>query len=312
MLWHSLATYFRLQHGKRVQKIPLDAGASCPNRDGSLGHGGCIFCDAQGSGSGLLQSGFSLQEQWDMWKNKYTSTDDNRHFMAYFQSFSNTYGTAKQVERLVSCVQALSGNVGLSVGTRPDCVDAEKLDILASCTLPHVWIEYGLQSCHDATLHTIQRRHSVQDSERAIHLAAERGLKVCGHLMAGLPGESTQDFLASVRWAISLPLAGLKIHSLFVCRDSPLEHWYRHGRYTPLEQDDYIDMLARALPLIPSHIVMHRLTGDPAPGQCLAPLWTLEKRPVLTALIHRLQGQNAWQGSAADVPEGRPEWYGGS
>ncbi len=311
MLWHSLATYFRRNHGKRVQKIPLDAGASCPNRDGKLAHGGCIFCDAQGSGSGLLQSGFPIKEQWDMWKNKYANTDDNRDFMAYFQSFSNTYGSPQRLEKLLLSVQDLEGNVGLSVGTRPDCVDTEKLSLLAQSSLPHVWIEYGLQSCHNRTLSTIQRRHTVQDSERAIYLAAEQGLKVCGHLMAGLPGESIQDFLQSVRWAVSLPLAGLKIHSLFICRDSPLEHWYRDGRYIPLEKEDYIHMLATALPLIPSHIVLHRLTGDPAPGQCLAPLWTLEKRPLFTALIHRLQGQGAWQGSAADVTEKRPEWYGG-
>ncbi len=311
MLWHTLGTYFRRNHGKRVQKIPLDAGASCPNRDGTLATGGCLFCNAQGAGSGLLQNGLPIAAQWDVWKSKYQKTDANRDFLAYFQSFSNTYGTASQLQALVDSVQDLEGNVGLAVGTRPDCVDAEKLDILAACDLPHVWIEYGLQSCHESTLQRIQRRHSVQDAEKAILLAAQRGLKVCGHLMAGLPGESAEDFLTTVRWALTLPLAGLKLHSLFVCYDSPLEQWYQEGRYIPLTMEAYVDMVAQALPLIPSTMVMHRLTGDPAPGECLAPAWTLEKRPVFTALIHKLRANNAWQGSQADVPHARPAWYGG-
>ncbi len=309
MLWHSLGAYFRNKLGKRVQKIPLDAGASCPNREGELQ--GCIFCNAQGSGSGLWQNGLSLQAQWDTWKEKYEKTDANRDFMAYFQSFSNTYGPAERLQNLVQTVQSLPQNVGVSVGTRPDCIDEQKLDILASCELPEVWIEYGLQSCHQRSLELIHRRHSVADSERAVRMAAERGIKVCGHLMAGLPGENTADFLQTVHWALSLPLAGLKIHSLYVCRDSPLETWFAEGRYVPLEVEDYVDMLARALPLIPSSVVMHRLTGDPGPGELLAPQWAMEKRKVFTALIYRLQGQRAWQGSAADVPDMRPEWYGG-
>ncbi len=311
MLWQTLGTYFRRNHGKRVQKIPLDAGASCPNRDGTLATGGCIFCNAQGAGSGLLQNGLNIADQWQVWKSKYEKTDADRDFLAYFQSFSNTYGPKENLATLVNSVQELPGNVGLAVGTRPDCVDEEKLDILAHCKLPHVWIEYGLQSCHERTLQKIARRHTVQDSEKAISMAAARGLKVCGHLMVGLPGESADDFLETVRWALSLPLAGLKIHSLFVCHDSPLEHWYAEGRYTPLTMEAYVDILAAALPIIPSTMVMHRLTGDPAPGECIAPLWTLEKRPVFTALIHKLKENNAWQGSAADVPHGRPLWYGG-
>ncbi len=311
MLWHSLGAYFRHKHGKRVQKIPLDAGASCPNRDGTLAKHGCIFCNTNGSGSGLWQQGLSLSEQWNIWKNKYEKTDNNRSFMAYFQSFSNTYGPSSRLHNLVTHVQSLPKNMGLSVGTRPDCIDEEKITILANCNLPEIWIEFGLQSCHEHTLKYIQRRHTIADSEKAVRMAAAHGLNVCGHLMAGLPGENTTDFLATVRWALTLPLAGLKIHSLYVCHDSVLKDLYLNGQYTPLDKEDYINMLAKALPLIPSNIVMHRLTGDPAPSELLAPDWVLHKRPVFTALIHRLQGQKSWQGSQADVQDKRPEWYGG-
>lgn len=310
ILWHTLSTYFRARFGVRVQKIPLDAGASCPNRDGTLSSTGCIFCNAQGSGSGLLGRGIDIGAQWDFWQGKYRDTDNRREFLAYFQSFSNTYGPVSQLRRLLDQVALLPGNRGLAIGTRPDCLNAEKCDLLAACPLPEVWLELGLQSVHDATLARIGRHHTRADAEASIYMATERGIKVCGHLMAGLPGEDTEAFLESVRWAASLPLAGIKLHSLYVCRDSALERIWAKGDYTPLTRDAYVDALARALPLLPSRMVVHRLTGDPAPGELLAPLWTLRKRDIFTALHHRLRSDNAWQGSQSDVPLARPEWYG--
>ncbi len=314
ILWHTLATYFRHTHGKRVQKIPLDAGASCPNRDGTLSSTGCLFCNAEGAGSGLLSQGIDLQSQWAHWKKKYQTTDaamgTERDFLAYFQSFSNTYGSAKYVQKLVHSVHSLPNNVGLSIGTRPDCVDHEKLDILAACPLPQVWIEYGLQTCHEQSLIRINRRHSKAASEDAVYMAAEKGLKVCVHLMAGLPHEDADDFLESVDWAIRMPIQGIKLHSLYVCHNSPLEKIYHAKKYTPLTQEAYVHILARALPCIPTNIVIHRLTGDPAPGECIAPLWTLQKRPIFTALYHLMRANNLWQGCAADAPSARPEWFG--
>lgn len=310
ILWHTLSTYFRERFGGRVQKIPLDAGASCPNRDGTLSHEGCLFCNAQGSGSGLLDRGIDIGAQWKFWQEKYANTDNARDFLAYLQSFSNTYGPVAHLRRLLDAVARLPGNRGLSIGTRPDCVDEEKLDLLASCPLPEVWLELGLQSAHDTTLKRVGRRHTHADAERAIHMAADRGLRVCGHLMAGLPGESVEDFLVSVRWAAALPLKGVKLHSLYVCRHSPLEYLWKKGDYIPLTRAAYVDALACALPLLPSSMVIHRLTGDPAPGELLAPLWTLRKRDVFTALHHRMRTDGLWQGCHADVPTQRPAWYG--
>ncbi len=310
ILWHTLSTYFRRTLGKRVQKIPLDAGASCPNRDGTLSRDGCLFCNAQGAGSGLLGQGMDIATQWRFLQAKYVHTDANRDFLAYFQSFSNTYGTAARLQNLINAVRYLPNNVGVSIGTRPDCVDAQKLDILAACSLPEVWIEYGLQSCHNTSLVRINRQHSVKDAEKAIYMAAERRIKVCGHLMAGLPGESAEDFLDTVRWAATLPLNGIKLHSLYVCHQSPLEQWYAQGKYIPITMDAYVDMVARALPLIPTHIVMHRLTGDPAPGECVAPEWMLEKRPFFTALYHHMKERHLWQGCQNDAVQARPEWFG--
>ncbi len=308
-LWHTLSVYFRHSLGQRVQKIPLDAGASCPNRDGKLSRSGCVFCNADGSGSGLLHKGLNIEQQWEFWQKKYERAEKKRVFIAYFQSFSNTYCTVERLCKLIDSVSTLPDNVGLSLGTRPDCVDTKKLAHIAACTLPEVWIEYGLQSAHDSTLHRINRQHNARQSEDAIALAHAHGLKVCAHLMAGLPGENTDDFLASVDWAVSLKVQGIKLHNLYVCQNSTLATWHAQGHYTPLEQDIYIDMLARALARIPTSIVIHRLTGDPAPGECIAPSWALEKRTFLTKLYHHMDKHSLWQGRHADACKEWPEFF---
>lgn len=257
-----------------------------------------------------MERGVNIGAQWELWQAKYKNTDSSREFLAYFQSFSNTYGSPAQLRELLEKVLQLPGNRGISIGTRPDCVDSEKLDMLAACPLPEVWLELGLQSAHDRTLVRVNRQHTVAEAEEAVRMAAARGIRVCGHLMAGLPGEDAEDFLASVRWAAALPLKGIKLHGLYVCRQSELEHWYKRGEYVPLSQDAYVDMVARALPLLPKGMVVHRLTGDPAPGELIAPLWTVRKRDVFTALYHLMRERGVWQGSENDARDARPEWFG--
>jgi uncharacterized protein len=312
LLWHTLGTFFRLRHGKRIQKIPLDAASSCPNRDGRLSTQGCLFCNAQGSGSGMGAQSFATQ--WQRWHDKYTKTDSNRAFMAYIQSFSNTYGSVARLRALLQAVQCLPNCMGLALGTRPDCLNEEKLALLASfrlpCPQPELWLELGLQSMHDATLARINRQHTAAQSEAAVRLAAAHGIQVCAHLMAGLPGEDERDFQQSVLWASALPIAGLKLHNVYVCKNTGLEALYRAGAYFPLSRDEYVDMLAHALPFIPSHIVMHRLTGDPAPDELCAPAWAEHKRPLLTDLHHALTARGLWQGCKADVTDKCPLWYG--
>lgn len=311
LLWHTLATWFRRRYGKRVQKIPLDARSGCPNRDGTLSRQGCTFCNADGSGSGLGGQGLSLAAQWERWRDKYTKTDSDRLFMAYLQSFSNTYGPLERFLGLLEQIGSLPDCMGLSVGTRPDCVDAARLDALAACPLPEVWLELGLQSASDATLARINRGHTAACSEVAVREAARRGIQVCGHLMFGLPGEDHADFLRSLDWALSLPLAGLKLHNVYVPQGTALARQYAAGGYHPLARDEYVDLLCRMLPRIPSHVVLHRVQSDPAPGELLAPAWAAEKRGIMTDIRRALAARHLWQGCAADVPDGRPAWYGG-
>ena len=301
--YHTLDAWLRSRHGEKVQKIPLDAGSSCPNRDGTLGVTGCTFCNAIGSGSGL--GGRPLAEQWEYWRTRFAASDRLKHthlFLGYLQAFTNTYGPARRLARLLDELAALPGLVGVCVGTRPDCVDEEKMALLAAC----LWLELGVQSRHDATLTRIRRGHDAAASERAIRLAAAYGVKVCAHLMAGLPGETDEDFLDTVRWMAGLPIDGVKLHGLYVCRNTPLEEEWKAGLYRPGSQDGYVELVARALTLLPSGVVIHRLTGDPAPGELTAPDWALQKGQTIRKLDALLDSRDWWQGKQADAPNRNP------
>ena len=231
--------------------------------------------------------------------------------MAYLQSFSNTYGPVDRLRRLLTEIAALPGCMGVSIGTRPDCLDEERLALLAAVPLPEVWLELGLQSAHDATLRRVRRGHDAATSARAVRMAAQAGLLVCGHLMAGLPGEDYGDFAASVDWAVSLPLAGLKLHNVYVPRGTELARLYARGEYAPLTRDEYVDWLCGVLPRIPSAIVLHRIQADPAPGELEGPSWALDKRGIITDVRRALTARGLWQGCRADVPDARPQWFGG-
>lgn len=304
-----LATYFRYRFGERVQKIPLDAGATCPNRDGTLSRAGCIFCNPSGSGSGMGLQGMNLNDQWDSWYNKYTRSQNARLFIAYLQSFSNTYGPAEKLSKNLTSIASLQGVMGVSIGTRPDCVDAEKLDIIAEQDLDEIWLELGLQSAHDRTLSLINRGHSYQDFVDAVTLAAERGIKVCAHLIAGLPDETADDFLRTVEMVSKLPVRGIKFHSLYVADDTVLAKMWRDGKYIPMTEDEFIDAIARAVPKVPSTVIIQRLTGDAMEGELLAPHWGTAKRALVDKIMAELASRDVWQGKEVDAPDGVPLWF---
>jgi len=305
--YHTLDAWLRARHGQKVQKIPLDAGSSCPNRDGTLGWGGCTFCNAIGSGSGRGER--SLAAQWAYWRKRFAASDRLKHtrlFLAYLQAFTNTYGPASRLARLLDELDGLPGLAGVCVGTRPDCVDEEKLSLLAARPWPEIWLELGVQSCRDETLARVRRGHDAAASERAVRLAADMGLKTCAHLMAGLPGESEEDFLNTVRWIASLPVAGVKLHGLYVCSGTDLEKDWRTGNYTPMSQESYVELVAQALTLLPSGMVIHRLTADPAPGELVAPDWAVLKGDTIRRLDRLLDSRDWWQGKNADAQNNNP------
>ncbi|WP_418765077.1 TIGR01212 family radical SAM protein [Mailhella sp.] len=305
--YRSLDSHFRATFGEKAQKITLDAGSDCPNRDGTLSRGGCSFCNGEGSGPGLGLG--TLRAQWDRWRARYAAMPRLRNarlFIGYVQSFSNTYGPASRLAAMLRELEELPGLVGVCVGTRPDCLDEEKMAIMASSPWSEFWLELGVQTFNDATLLRVNRGHAAAASERALALAARFGVKTCAHLMAGLPGESGEDFLASARRLAELPVAGVKLHNLYFPRGTAVDAERLAGGVRPLDQEEYAFLAARALTFFPSRAVIHRLCADPAPGELAAPDWAARKRETLDMIDAALEYNDWWQGKACDVPDRNP------
>ncbi|HKI80701.1 MAG TPA: TIGR01212 family radical SAM protein [Pseudodesulfovibrio sp.] len=314
---HRLSAHLRRRFGERVQKIPLDAGFSCPNRDGTLSSEGCVFCNPQGSGSGMLDRGLSIREQWDFWRDIHVKKHGLSLFTAYLQSYSNTHGPAAKLAAALDGLGSLPGLTCLALGTRPDCLDAEKLDLLAASKerlgLAEVFLELGLQSANDATLKHINRGHDAAAFAQAAHAAAKRGLTVVAHVMVGLPTvegrEGLAELLDTVAYVGALPVGGIKFHNVFVCRGTRLARWFDQGRYLPLTQDEYLRWLGEAIMRLDPRVVIHRLNGNPAQGELVAPVWAGNMRRVHNAIRDYFEQQDIWQGKQNGAENGPPEWF---
>ncbi len=296
--YRDLNTYLREIFGERVQKISLDAGLGCPNRDGTVSEGGCIYCDSLGSGTGaMIRHHLSIDEQVTKGRRFAEQRYGANKFIAYFQSFTNTYAPLEKLKSLYDQALSHTGMVGLSVGTRPDCVDGDVLELLSSYGKDYmVWIEYGLQSAHDKTLSTINRGHDVASFERSVLMADARELEVCAHVILGLPGETRDMMLETARFLSGLPVKGVKIHLLYVVRGTPLAILYDKGAYRCLEREAYIDLVADFLEFLPPDMVIHRLTGDPVGEALVAPLWAQNKTENLNLIRRKLEKRDTWQG----------------
>ncbi len=305
--YYALSTYLRGRFGVRVQKVPLDAGFTCPNRDGTLSRSGCVFCNPEGSGSGMSKQKLSLSQQYTFWTEKFARKRNAKLFLAYLQSYSNTYAPMPRFREVISELSGLEHLAGLCLGTRPDCLEPEKLACLADQAVPEIWLELGLQSSSDATLQRINRGHDAACFARAVEAAHRLGLKVCAHVMAGLPGEGQKEFLDTIDFVSNLPVAGIKLHNLYVCRGTVLASWWRQGNVHLLERAEYIDLVLAALPRLRPDMVIHRLNADPAPGELLAPQWAGHKGNVLRAMAAAIEDADIWQGQST-TPH-IPAWY---
>ncbi|MBP8645151.1 MAG: TIGR01212 family radical SAM protein [Syntrophobacteraceae bacterium] len=296
-LYRDYNSYLRDFFGCRVRKISLDAGLTCPNRDGTLGYGGCVYCNDRGSGTGAARSHSSITEQIQSAKSYLATRYKARKFLAYFQSFSNTYAPLTRLKALYEEALAVEDVVGLTIGTRPDCVPDEVLDCLqVISTRSPVWMEYGLQSAKDATLRAIGRGHSARDFVDAVLRTHQRGLPICAHVILGLPGETREDMMATSRFLASLPIDAVKIHLLYVVRGTVLEEWYRRGTYSCLSRDEYVSLVGEFLLYLPPHLIIQRLTGDPHPDELVAPAWAMEKQQNLQAILTYMEAKGFYQG----------------
>ncbi|MEN8212698.1 MAG: TIGR01212 family radical SAM protein, partial [Thermodesulfobacteriota bacterium] len=245
-------SYLRQLFGQRVQKISIDAGLSCPNRDGFLSKKGCIYCNTKGSGSGMFKRGLSIKEQIETNKIGAVIKYKAKKFLAYFQSYSNTYTSCEHMKLMFDEALSSEGMVGMAVGTRPDCIDTAKLDLIESYTKNYlVWLEYGLQSVHDTTLQKINRQHTVKDFFDAVEITRGRGINICTHVILGLPGEDRNMMLETAKTLAGSPINGIKIHLLYVVKGTILDTMWKRGEYIPMEQKEYVDTVCDFLELLP-------------------------------------------------------------
>lgn len=295
--YNDLNSYFRSIFGCRVQKITIDAGLSCPNRDGKISTGGCIYCNTRGSGTGAHAKGYSVTDQILAGKKALSKRYKAKKFIAYFQSFTNTYAPLDGLKSLYEEALSIEGVVGLSIGTRPDCVDEPVLKLIESYSKTHlIWIEYGLQSMHDKSLALINRGHDFQCFKDAVDATLNRGIKICAHVILGLPEEKRSHMIETAKAIAKMGIDGIKIHLLYVIKGTKLEKLYRQGSYKCLEKQQYVDLVCDFLERIPKDMVIQRLTGDPHPEELVAPQWSVKKAQTLSMIKETLEKRDSWQG----------------
>ena len=300
--YYSLNRYLREVFGEKVYKLALDGGMSCPNRDGTLGSGGCIFCSAGGSGDFAQGRCASVAEQLDRAKARIRNKTGAEKFIAYFQSYTNTYAPVDYLEKLFTEAISEPSVAALSIGTRPDCLPDDVVQLLARLNrIKPVWVELGLQTIHEDTARFIRRGYGLSVYEDALRRLKAAGLTVIVHVILGLPGEKRADMLATVDYlgGIHRP-DGVKLQLLHVLEGTDLAELWRAGQVPVMEPEEYYDLLCECLRRLPPDMVIHRLTGDGPKRILLAPLWTGDKKRVLNDLNRELRRQNVRQGEHAN------------
>lgn len=297
------------RYGHRVHKLAINAGFTCPNRDGSKGRGGCTFCNNV-SFSPNARELPDIVKQIDEGRRVIAKRTRADHFLAYFQAYTNTYADVTALDRQYRQALSEPNIVGLSIGTRPDCVPPAVLDLLTGYRDEgyEIWLELGLQSAFDATLRQVNRGHGFAAYQVAVNAARQRGLPVCAHLIVGLPGEDGSHALESLRRVLDEGVEGLKLHPLHVVKGTMLANQWRRGEYTPMALDAYIEAVVQLVAHTPESVVYHRLTGTAPKEILLAPSWCNKKWIVLNGITHRLADSGIRQGSALlGTPGNRPQ-----
>ena len=281
----------------RVHKISLRLDFTCPNRDGTVAVGGCTSCNNASHTPQAYRPGMSVREQMEQGMEAMRQRQKADKFIAYFQSYTNTYGPVAKLERLYQEALDLPGVVGLSIATRPDCVANDVLDLLSDIShSTYLWLELGLESMHDKTLQWVNRGHGLREFLDAVARSKARGLRICTHLILGLPYESRKEILQTAILLNRLGIEGVKLHNLHVIKNTVLENIYRSGAFTLLSREAYIALLVDFLELLSDKITIHRLTGETIGELTVAPDWSLKKIAALNAIHKELEERNSWQG----------------
>ncbi|HEY4743192.1 MAG TPA: TIGR01212 family radical SAM protein [Desulfuromonadaceae bacterium] len=295
--YNAFSDELKRRFGCKVQRISVDAGFTCPNRDGTLDSAGCIFCGGHGSGSHGIRRELSVAAQIEDGKEVMTRKYRAQRFIAYFQAYSNTYAPVERLRALFDQALAVPGVVGIIVATRPDCLSDDTLDYLAELSRQtYLWLELGLQSIHDRSLALINRRHDYACFVDAFERAKARDLRVCAHLILGLPGETRTETLAMAGEMNRLGVDGVKLHLLHVMKGTRLEGMYERGEVSVMDRDGYAGLVCDFLELLDPRILIHRLTGDGGHDNLVAPLWSLKKFELLNLIDAELEQRGTRQG----------------
>ena len=287
MKYRTLNDHYREEFGCKVYKLSLDGGFTCPNRDGSLGTGGCIFCTGSGE---FAESGQDIPQQLEQAKSRVATKNKGGKYIAYFQAFTNTYASVERLRQLYYAAIAPEDVVGLAIGTRPDCLADDVLALLAEVNrIKPVSVELGLQTVHERTVCYIRRNFGNQVYFEAVKKLKSAGIEVVTHLILGLPGETPDMMVESTRQAVQAGTDGVKFHLLHVLEGTDLVADYRAGKFTCLSLEAYAKILKACLAVLPEHVVVHRITGDGAKRKLIAPLWSADKKRVLNYLNEYLR-----------------------
>lgn len=303
--------YLRNRFGEKIFKVPIDAGFDCPNRDGTVAHGGCTFCTVSGSGDMILEPEASIEVQFEaevaQFHKKWPGV---KKYIAYFQNFTNTHAPVEVLRERFEAAVSQPDVVGISIGTRPDCLPEDVVDYLAELNdRMEVWIDLGLQTTFEETSDLINRAHSYATYVDAVKRLRMHGIKVCVHLINGLPGETREMMLENVRrMVLDSDIQGVKLHLLHLMKNTALQRDYHAGRLQLMSQEDYVQVICDQLELIPREIVIHRLTGDAPRESIIGPMWSLKKWEVLNSIDNEMMRREAVQGDK-DIRKIMPVTY---
>ncbi len=295
--YYRFSDYLKETFGEKVYRVPVDAGFSCPNRDGTKGIGGCIYCDSRGSAAPFIRRDRSIREQIEEGVQRVLKRYKARKFIVYFQAFSNTYESPEILEKIYTQAVGLEGVIGVAIATRPDCIDRSRLDVIHRVFQGlQVWMEYGLQTIHTRSLAWMQRGHGVDAFTRAVAMTRAYPFRVCAHIIFGLPGETREMMLETARFLARIGIDDLKIHMLHVLKGTRLARAYEQEPFTLLSMEEYISLVCDALETLPPTVVIQRLTGDAPAENLVAPKWILKKQETLSGIREELIRRGTRQG----------------
>lgn len=296
--YNTFSQYLKDKFGEKVYKVTLNANLGCPNRDGTKSFGGCIFCDDSGSFSKAHDADLTIKNQLITGISTLEQRFKAKKFIAYLQSYSNTYADVSILKKIYDDAVDNENVVGLSIGTRPDCVDAEKIELISAYAQKReVWLEYGLQSIHDRTLELINRSHTAQEFIDAVKMTQNKGIKISAHVILGLQNETKKDMMETAKALADIGIDGVKLHALCVLKNSKLEPFYNSGELKVLEEDEYVDLVCSFMELLPENIIIHRLAGNGYKKALLAPLWLGQKFKTLNKIDDWFLKNESCQGS---------------